>query len=197
MILPLIVGMIISVLLAGSLVTLVGYYTPFMIVSSVLAAIGAGLITTFRVNTSAAKWIGYEVLFGFGFGLGFQQPFMAAQVVLDAQDVPTGTAVIVFAQTLGGALFVSVGQNVFTNRLIDGLKSSVTGIDPMVVLKTGATKVKHSIEPQLVDAVLVVYNKALTHVFSIATAVACVSLIGAAGMEWRSVKSKKRQLMPI
>jgi hypothetical protein len=40
-------------------------------VGLVLAAIGAGLVTTFEEGTSTGKWIGYQILFGFGCGLGF------------------------------------------------------------------------------------------------------------------------------
>jgi hypothetical protein len=34
--------------------------------------IGVGLMTTFKVDTSSAKWIGYQVIGGFGRGLGMQ-----------------------------------------------------------------------------------------------------------------------------
>lgn len=32
--------------------------------------IGAGLITTFTPTTNHARWIGYQVIYGFGLGLG-------------------------------------------------------------------------------------------------------------------------------
>ena len=48
--------------MAGGLtVTAIGYYTPFVIASSVFMAIGAGLLSTFETNTGAGKWIGYQV----------------------------------------------------------------------------------------------------------------------------------------
>ena len=193
MILPMIAAMISAVLIAGSLVSAIGYYTPFMILSSVMTSIGAGLMTTLKVTTGRSLWIAWEVIFGFGYGLGFQQPLIAAQKVLDADDVPTGTAVIVFAQTLGGALFVSVGQNVFTNQLIAGLKESVAGLNPQVVLSIGATSLQKTVDPKYVQAVLSVYNHALTRIFTVATAIACLSLLGAVGMEWRSVKTRNRK----
>ncbi|KAI9826707.1 MAG: hypothetical protein M1826_006589 [Phylliscum demangeonii] len=193
MILPMIGAMISAVLLGGALVSALGYYTPFMIVSSIMTSVGAGLMTTLKVTTGHSLWIAYEVIFGFGYGLGFQQPLIAAQRVLDANDVPTGTAIIVFAQTLGGAVFVSVGQNIFTTRLISGLKTSVPQINPLIVLGTGATSLQKAIPPAAVQAVLTVYNDALTRVFTIATAIACASIIGALGMQWKSVKTRNRK----
>jgi hypothetical protein len=46
--LPMILGLVVISMVAGSLVTVFGYYAPFMILSAVLTSIGAGLITTFK-----------------------------------------------------------------------------------------------------------------------------------------------------
>lgn len=59
--LPAILGLVIVSMLAGGLVTYFGYYTPFMLLSSVLMAIGAGLLSTFETTTGHAAWIGYQV----------------------------------------------------------------------------------------------------------------------------------------
>jgi len=56
-----------------------------------------------------------------------QQASLAAHAVLARKDAPTGVSLLMFMQQLGGALFVSIGQNVFTNELVDGLKH-VSGI---------------------------------------------------------------------
>lgn len=71
--LPLVISLVIGGIAAGLLVSKIGYYTPFMIGTAVLMPIGAGLITTFHLDTSSAAWIGYQVLFGFGLGIGMQQ----------------------------------------------------------------------------------------------------------------------------
>jgi hypothetical protein len=84
-------------------------------------SIGAGLITLFEVHTPQAKWVGYLFLYGLGVGFGFQQGGVAAQAVLPLVDVSIGTAIVMFVQMLGGALFVSVAQNIFTNKLVMGL----------------------------------------------------------------------------
>lgn len=45
------------------------HYTPFMIFGAILNSIGCGLLSLLIVQTSAAKWIGYQVIFGAGRGL--------------------------------------------------------------------------------------------------------------------------------
>lgn len=115
------------------------------IASSILASIGAGLISLFKVNTGHAEWIGFQVVFGAGVGMGLQQSLITTQTVLDIKDVPTGTATVVFAQIFGEALFLSIAQTVSTNKLLSGLKSLVPDLDPHSVLSTGATSLASTI----------------------------------------------------
>lgn len=179
---------------SGILTTKFGYYTPFIYGSVVLMSIGSGLLTTLVPESGAGKWIGYQLLFGFGTGLGFQQPVIAAQTVLKLDDIPIGTATLLFIQLLGGALFVSVGSNIFNNKLISNLASAVPNISPEVIVSAGATNLKKIVPPQALPAVLLAYNAALTKTFQIALVLACVSALGAAFIEWRSVKGKNIEM---
>lgn len=190
--LPLILGLILSSILAGVLVQRLGYYVPFMIASGTIMSVGAGLITTFSLDTGHAKWIGYQVIFGFGLGLGQQQAILAAQAVLAREDTPTGISLVMFMQQLGGALFVSIGQSIFFNELVDGLKH-VPGVEPSMVAKTGATELRNVVNSADINAVMLAYNDALDKVFTASLALACLSLIGAASMEWKNIKPELGQ----
>lgn len=190
--LPMILTLVFMSMAAGATVTVVGYYTPFMLMASVLMSIGAGLLSTFKVNTGHPEWIGYQVLFGAGIGFGMQQTMVAIQASLPGPDVPIGTAVMMFSQTLGGALFISVGQNVFTNRLVSNVAAAhIAGLNPAMVVNTGATEIQSLIPSQFLPAVLAAYNKAVTQTFYVSVAMACLSLLGAACVPWNSVKGKK------
>lgn len=127
-----------------------------------------------------------------------QQPMIAAQTVLKNEDIPIGTAAVIFFQTLGGALFVSVGLNVFTNKFSEGL-AKLPGVNVPMVLATGATALKKSpaFAPELLPQVLVAYNDAITESFYASVAMACVGFIGSLGMEWKSVKGKKLELAAV
>ena len=192
--LPAILGLVVVSIVSGGLVTYLGYYTPFMLASSVLMTIGAGLLTTFEVDTNSPKWIGYQFLFGAGVGLGMQQPLIAIQTALPKADVAIGTAIIMFSQTLGGALFISVGQNVFTNQLIKNLATVVPDLNPAIVRNTGATELKNVVEQKFLSGVLVAYNQTLTQTFYVSVATAALSIIGAAFVEWKSMKGKEIQM---
>ncbi|KAJ9630828.1 MFS sugar transporter [Taxawa tesnikishii (nom. ined.)] len=192
--LPLILGLVVISMIAGASITKLGYYTPFVIASSVLMTVGAGLLSTFTTHTGHAKWIGYQAMFGFGVGFGMQQPLIAVQTVLPKADIPIGTAIIMFTQTLGGALFISVAQNVFTNKLLSNLKIVVPDLNPAIVLATGATELKNVIPHEYLAGVLTAYNKALTNTFYVSVALAGLSLLGALALEWKSVKGKKIEM---
>ncbi len=192
--LPMILSLVLMSIIAGVAITMLGYYTPFMIGSSVLMAIGAGLLSTFKVGTGHSMWIGYQALFGLGVGMGMQQPLIAAQTVCDIHDVPTATAVTNFCLTLGGALFISVGQNIFSNRLLTDLAANVPNIDPSVILNIGATSLRSAIDPGNLSGVLEAYNSAIASTFYVSVAMAAFSIVGSLGMEWKSVKGKKLEV---
>lgn len=190
--LPLILSQIVGVGVSGGLTTQFGYYTPFMLVSTVLMAIGSGLLTTLKINSSTGKWVGYQLIFGIGSGAGFQQPVLAAQTVLDLHDVPIGVAINMFLQLFGGTIFVSVAENVFTTRLLSNVVAKLPQLNPQQVVQTGATQLKGLVHtPAELKTLLVAYNGALTHSFEVALALSCLTIIGAAAMEWKSVKGKQ------
>ncbi len=177
-------------ILAGIAVTVFGYYAPFMIASTVLMSIGFGLLSTFKPDTDRPAWLGYQVIAGAGIGLGLQEPLMAVQTVLDIADVPTGTAIIIFLQTLGGALFVSIAENVFTNKLVEYSLAFVPSLDPAVLLSTGATSIQTTIPADMLAGVTLAYSDALTQTFLISASMAAASVVGSLFIEWRSVKGQ-------
>ncbi|PVI07883.1 MFS general substrate transporter [Periconia macrospinosa] len=188
---PLVLSVVVGSISSGGLVQRIGYYTPFMIAGSCFMAVGAGLITTWTLDSSSGEWIGYQVLLGFGVGWTMQQPNLAIQVVLPKPDVPTGTALLSLCQTLGGAVFVAVGQNLFIDRFSHGLRR-VPGINPGLVLHSGATNLRTAVPHPRQHEVLLVYNNSLTQgPFFAALIIACLSLPAAIFMEWRSVKESQ------
>lgn len=192
--LPMLIAVVVFSILAGVIVTIIGYYAPFMIAGSILMSIGFGLISTFKPDTGRPAWMGYQVLAGAGIGLSMQQPLMAVQTVLKISDVPTGTAVVVFLQTLGGALFVSIGQNVFSNKLVENIIKHVPGLDPAIVLGTGATSIQSTLPPDMLPGVTLAYSNALTTTFLVSAALSAATIIGALCIEWKSVKGKKVEM---
>ena len=189
--LPLVFAQVIFSIVAGIAITKIGYYTPFMYASVVFMSIGAGLLTTFKVDTSEGMWIGYQIIFGMGTGLGFQQPILVAQTCLKLEDVSIGVSTLLFVQLLGGALFVSVANNIFNNRLVQNIASQVPNVNPAKVVSAGATSLKYAVDPKDLPAILFAYNGALIKTFQISLILGCISGLGVVFIQWKSVKGKQ------
>ncbi|OAA77138.1 Major facilitator superfamily domain, general substrate transporter [Akanthomyces lecanii RCEF 1005] len=196
--LPLLLSVVVFAIAGGIGVTIVGYYTPFMVIGAIVMAIGAGLLLLFRVNIPISMWLGFQIVFGAGAGLGLELPNIAVQTVLPEKDVAIGTSLVVLARSLGGAIFISAAQNVFNEHIISGMRGRVPEIDYSVVLNSGATELQKTIkdvapgQANILSRVLNVYNDAIVQTCIVALALACVSILGAVGVEWRTVKKKSK-----
>lgn len=71
------------------------------------AAIGGGLLSTLNQNPSISEWIGYQIVLGVGVGACLAIPLMLAEVVMKPKNVSTTTAIIIFAQSIGGAMVLA------------------------------------------------------------------------------------------
>ncbi|KAI1615155.1 major facilitator superfamily domain-containing protein [Exophiala viscosa] len=188
--LPFILSLVVASIFSGTLVMKLGYYNPSILAGATLAPIGAGLVTLFTPTTAHPMWIGCQVIYGFGIGLGLQQTNIAAQAVLPKKDVPTGMSVVFFGQGLGGTISVAIAQNVLDNKLISGLKS-LPGNTPINVADLGATDLRNVFSAEQLPAVIKVYNHALIVVFYIGLAYACTAMVPGLFMEWKSTKGPK------
>ncbi|KAI9892128.1 MAG: hypothetical protein M1814_001834 [Vezdaea aestivalis] len=196
-ILPFLLATVFSSMATGGLITWVGYYTPFLIISTALFTIGAGLITTYSINIPFGRWFGYQILAGAGVGIGFQAPIIAVQTVLTLEDVPIGTVCVTFFQTLGGALFISVAQTIFQNGLIRGMGTFTPDVPPPVLLKNGATQIRQALasvgkEDRLMGA-LEAYLVGLTDTYKLTTACAGAAFLVCCFLPWNSVKKAKEE----
>ncbi|KAK9417248.1 putative Major facilitator superfamily (MFS) profile domain-containing protein [Seiridium unicorne] len=188
MLLPILVGFNIFLLAQGFLTTWLGYYVPHMILSSILTSIGAGLITTWTANTSLARVIVYQGIFGCGSGLAFEVPQIAAQAVLPEADATLGISITLFAQNFGGALFISVAQQVFSNRILAGLQGKVPGLSAETIQNLGLVDLGQSSFATGSQDVINSLEDAFIQTWYIAVVLSCLTAVFSLLMEWRSVK---------
>jgi hypothetical protein len=105
-------------------------------------SIGAGLLTTFEVDTGG-KWIGYQIIYCLGLGWCFQVPNVAAQTTLPKKDVPMGPALMLFGSLFGAVVLVS-GENVLETQLLRRF-SAFPGFDASLIASGAATSVLGSL----------------------------------------------------
>lgn len=164
--------------------------TPFMWFSGAVFTVGAGLLYTLKVDSPAAVWIGYQLLAGIGAGAGVQIPFIAVQVVLDEKDMPTGNAIAIFFNSLGGAISISIAQNLFSNTLVKDIVRYAPGADPAAIVAAGATHVRDVVSANHLPGVLLAYNNAVNTAFILPIATSGIAFLFSLFVEWKSVKGK-------
>ncbi|CAD0082658.1 unnamed protein product [Aureobasidium vineae] len=183
--LALIIPLTITAIVQGFALSKIGIVPAFWIFGGALATVGCGLIYTMDANTSAGKWIGYQILVGFATGLTFQVAIANAQVHAKFEDLSQVSAIINFFVTIGGAFFISAVQCAFNNQVIKELMANLPGIDPSIVLGIGATQIRQEFTSSQVPIVLDAYMVGLKAVFAITTAAYGISAIVGLFGSWK------------
>ena len=150
---------------SSSAVTRIGYYIPFSITGNAISAIGSGLLSTLSVSSNASKYIAYQILSGIGRGFIAQQPITAIQTAVPASQISVGSALVVFTQFFGAAIFIAIGQTIFTNSLGPALDKFAPAVNAQFVINVGATNLRSAVPESELSGVLMAYNEALMHTF--------------------------------
>jgi hypothetical protein len=91
-------------------------------------------------------------------------------------------------QSLFGAIFVAVAQNVLQNQLSRHIQAIVPTFNADALFQAGVTRIGEFVPPDKLSLVLSAYNTAVTQTFFVPVAIGCISIIGALGTEWKSMK---------
>jgi MFS family permease len=92
---PLIIMFSIATYGSGRAITKTGIAAPYLAVGSAIVTLAAGLLFTLDVGTSTGKWVGYQILAGFGYGIALQVPVIVAQAFSAPSDIAPTTAIII------------------------------------------------------------------------------------------------------
>ncbi|KAJ6010258.1 hypothetical protein N7499_004340 [Penicillium canescens] len=168
--LALIIPLTLAAIVQGFALSKIGIVPLFWIIGGFLGTVGCGLFYTFDTETSAGKWIGYQILVGFSAGWTFQIAMSNAQVHASPEDMSQATAIVNFFMTVGGAFFLSAAQCAFNNQLIETLAIKLPEIDPAVAIGTGATQIREAFTASQVSVIIDAYMVGLKAVFAITIA---------------------------
>ena len=186
--LPLVLGTGLFSIVSGVFITVTGLYIPLMIIGSTIASIGTGLVYTLDVGSSSAKWIGYQAFAAVGIGLMFQIPMIVGQSVVKPSDLSSVSALIIFFQTIGGALFISAAQAGFASKLVEQVPHTAPGVAVAKVVMTGATDLRNTFPAEQIPGILKAYMAGLRVPFAIALACCCLGTVLAFTPQWKKIK---------
>lgn len=186
---------VLSTLFTGFATTHFGYPVPFMWAGSALYAVGSGLLYTLLPTTSAARYLGYQILAGVGMGLAVQVTFVAVQIVTTVDDMPVACGMEVFFKQLGGTVGINVAQNLFVAKLTQGLAKVAPELAAQGVnVRSGiadlagmADLLPASQRAGFRDGV----NAAVMRAFLVPAVVAGVAALASWSMEWLHIKDDR------
>ena len=107
-----------------------------------------GLVTTWKVHSTLVELICSSAFLGFAAAVGFQGPQNAVQCVLSDSDVPMGVAIILFARSLGLAVFITAAQTILASRLANKLHEISPDLTAQMIGEIGLTSVLTGINVQ-------------------------------------------------
>ncbi|KAJ7650991.1 transporter [Roridomyces roridus] len=176
--LPFMLGVVITVILAGQLVSRLGYYWPFLAVGPLFLATGSGLLYTLNSNSPIARIIGFQILVGVGAGLGMQNIMIAMQA--EFRDTPKllgqATSMGSFAQFFGMTIGLGIAETVFSSELAKNLARYAPDA-PAGIVKETPTAIYTELPKEMIPGVVLSYTKSLRTIFLLGVPVAGIALI--------------------
>ncbi|THC93335.1 hypothetical protein EYZ11_007191 [Aspergillus tanneri] len=145
-----------------------------------------GLLSTFMPGTSAGKWIGYQILAGFGQGIGLQMSNLPPVLV------PTAMTLTIFFSVFFGALFLSFANTILTNSLRTLVPEYAPNIIAETVIAGGATDLNAAVPAVDLPGVLIAYSKSTNRVIYLAVGAACACFAFSWSMSWKDIRAKNK-----
>lgn len=189
-----VLGLTVSIILAGPITGRIGYFTPALVISTVLTSIGTGLMVKWMQGDGPlVQMMVYQAIYGFGCGFGWQAPYLAAQTAVATKDLTQSLVLISFAFSTAGVVALAIAQQIFSGRLVRLLGNVFPGLTTEEIVKQGATSIISQANENELPQVLDSYNSAIVIVLVMALVLSCVSLIPLVLIKPRSTKQNDAQ----
>jgi predicted MFS family arabinose efflux permease len=128
---PLLIGLVGSSMVAGQIVSRTGRYRVFPILGMGVATVGMYLLSLLGTDSSNLESAGAMVVFGVGLGMVMQILVLASQNEAEVEDLGVATSTVNFFRSVGGSVGVAVYGSLISSRLADLLgDASALSITP-------------------------------------------------------------------
>jgi hypothetical protein len=99
-------------------------------------------------------------------------------------------ALIIFSQSFGAAVCISLSELIFSNSFRTLLREYAPSADAERVIKAGATQFRTFVSKTDLVGVLDAYAQSIDRVFYLAAAIGAGCFVFALGMGWKNLKQK-------
>ncbi|KAI0148070.1 efflux pump [Hypoxylon sp. NC0597] len=180
--------------LSGVLLQKMGFIIPIAVVGTIFLALGSGLYSLLQPGTSTGDWVGFQILAGVGSGLSMQLAIISIQAAVGEEQLATGMALVIFAQSLGPAIVLVVCNVIFNSSLKSQLQDKAPRTDAAAVIQAGATGFRAIVQRDDLPGVLAAYAVSVDRVFYFVAAVAAACIVVLWGMGWHDLRTKDHKV---
>jgi EmrB/QacA subfamily drug resistance transporter len=187
--LPMILGLLLSSMIVGNLISRFGKWKGFMVAGSVLLTAGLYLMSTIEYDT--AYWLVsvYMLVLGAGVGMVMQNLVLIVQNTVRPEQLGAASSNVAFFRSLGGTIGVSVMGSILGSAVIgmmadrkDDLIAAVAslgakGAQAAASLQSGTLPQVNSLPLPIRTIVESVYGQAVADIFLVAVPLALISVI--------------------
>ncbi|WP_405580977.1 DHA2 family efflux MFS transporter permease subunit [Streptomyces sp. NBC_01190] len=127
-IIPMVVGLLISSIGSGQIVSRTGHYKVFPVAGTAVTVVGLLLLHQLDEHTSTLVTSLFLLVFGLGLGLIMQVLVLAVQNSVGYQDLGSATSGTTFFRSIGASFGVSIFGTIFASQLADKLRTALRGL---------------------------------------------------------------------
>jgi EmrB/QacA subfamily drug resistance transporter len=172
---PMMLGVLVTSIGSGQLITRFGRYRPFPIAGTALMTVAMWLLSGLGVSTPVWQTALYILVLGFGIGLTMQVLVLAAQNAVPYDKLGVATSSSSLFRQVGGSIGVSIFGTIFANQLRTKL---VHALPPGAHAPAAANPVAVAHLPPPIHAAYVgAFASSLQPVFVVAAGVSLVAFV--------------------
>lgn len=127
LLLPLMAGIIVTVIGSGQIIARTGRYKLFPVAGTAIAGAGLYLLSTMGASTTRLTASLFMVVLGLGIGMVMQVLVLVVQNTAARQHLGSATSTVTLTRTLGASLGVSLIGALFVHRLTSDLTADLPG----------------------------------------------------------------------
>jgi EmrB/QacA subfamily drug resistance transporter len=179
--LPLMLGLLLTSIGSGQIITRTGHYRTFPIVGTALMVVGLVLLSRLGVHTARSVASLYMFVLGLGLGCVMQVLVLAVQNSVDYKDLGVATSGATLFRSMGGTVGTAVLGSIFNNRLASEVKSVFPAGSAAASSSSGSSGLSKAelarLSPALHAGYLHAFTHALSSIFEVAAAIGVLAFV--------------------
>jgi EmrB/QacA subfamily drug resistance transporter len=173
--LPLMLGLLLTSIGSGQIITRTGHYRIFPIIGTALMVVGLVLLSRLGVSTPQSTASVYMFVLGLGLGCVMQVLVLAVQNAVDYKDLGVATSGATLFRSIGGTVGTAILGSIFNNRLRSELTSVFPAGSGAAAGSSGSSGLSKAqlarLPPTLHAGYLHAFTNALSSIFEVAAAI--------------------------